>query len=708
MMTTIRYAVVVAAFLVSSAWPAHAAERPLPPSVKAAQLDKRIDWREARLIAVQDAGRYKTLDSFARESMSAMYGRECLPGLSPLASLLEWLFNRPAYADEPVVRIRDKGLRIHFSTHMPAAQRQFIIEKGYMTPRQLSERQVQDRMRELEPRFEMVSAMRRVRDAQGVAGFLDEMLFIVPPATPDPEEPWHLTSDLIRNLPEDLRAQAGATIEPGAKPVPGLSADQAVQVLGAWAKLRSAWLGQDAAGVQSSVDRLAQLLPTLAAAGVYPSRAQRSAEARYYAMGKFTDGWILYFLGAIASVWALVTRWRTPWFIALVLLVAAMAFHAYGIGLRWYILGRIPVANMFEAVISSAWIGIACALIGELIYRSRVFLFGATVTGFVALVLGGYVIPGAGTLTTIMGILDDVMLRIHTVLIIASYAMIFVAAVIAAVYLFAYYFHTAPFASLQMGAATAVIGAIIAVSAYLVFGQPVSGAAESVKRPGVAVVFWAAAVATLLAIAMLTWLRAHGATIFSAVLLLTAFTTIAIGNKTFVLGTGVSLLAAGMIWALGTGAGLLWRLVQGATSPSPALAAAGGPAMSVSALRMARPILAGGAPGDENRAAALPVWLHTVDWSQMIMLNLVFVLLFVGTILGAVWADYSWGRPWGWDPKEVFALNTWIVYAILIHARFLVKNKGLWTAWLSVAGCGMMAFNWCFVNFFIVGLHSYA
>lgn len=102
------------------------------------------------------------------------------------------------------------------------------------------------------------------------------------------------------------------------------------------------------------------------------------------------------------------------------------------------------------------------------------------------------------------------------------------------------------------------------------------------------------------------------------------------------------------------------------------------------------------------------MWLQHVDWSHLIILNMVFVMLFVGTILGAVWADYSWGRPWGWDPKEVFALNTWIVYAILIHMRFVTKNKGLWTAWLSVAGCLMMAFNWCFVNFYIVGLHSYA
>ena len=113
-------------------------------------------------------------------------------------------------------------------------------------------------------------------------------------------------------------------------------------------------------------------------------------------------------------------------------------------------------------------------------------------------------------------------------------------------------------------------------------------------------------------------------------------------------------------------------------------------------------------PGDEALADRLPAWLQDLDWTHLIILNVVFVLLFVGIILGAVWADYSWGRPWGWDPKETFAMNTWLIYAILIHARFLAQRKGLWTAWLSVAGCAMMCFNWFVVNFYIVGLHSYA
>lgn len=685
---------------------AAAAPRPLDASRTAIQLDRQIRWNEVRLIAVQDAGRYKTLDSFARESMAAMLGRESLPGLSPLASLMEWLFNRDAYIDEPVIRIKDKGLRIHFSSHLPPAEREYIVQYGYMTPRQLGDPVVQQRMRELEPQFAMVTAMRRVRDAQAVAGFLEEMILIVPPAVADRDEPWHLPSDLVANLPPELRQAAGAMT--GAEPVRGVTAEQAIAVLGAWARLGPAWRGGDAATVQESLDRLATVLPTLATAGVYPGQSQRAAEAHYYALGKFTWGWLLYFLAALVGAWALITRWNTPWAVGLALLGVATLLHAYGIGLRWYILGRIPVANMFEAVISSAWMGIALALVAELIYRTRVFLFGAAVTGFFALILGQFVIPGGGTLTTIMGILDDVMLRIHTVLIIASYAMIFLAAVIAVVYLFGYYFHTTPTNSLAMGAITALAGGIVWLGAYLLFTPGTQAAQAWVKVPYAAAVFWTAASVALAALIPLIGYRASGTMLYTTVLLIVVLVTLAIGNRTFVAGTGLSMVAAGAVWAIGTGLGLLARVLSGSPAATPALAGAGGPAMRVSELRFNRPILAGGAPGDESKAAALPLWLHTVDWSHLIMLNLVFVLLFVGTILGAVWADYSWGRPWGWDPKEVFALNTWIVYAILIHARFLVKNKGLWTAWLSVAGCGMMAFNWCFVNFFIVGLHSYA
>ena len=97
-----------------------------------------------------------------------------------------------------------------------------------------------------------------------------------------------------------------------------------------------------------------------------------------------------------------------------------------------------------------------------------------------------------------------------------------------------------------------------------------------------------------------------------------------------------------------------------------------------------------------------------LDGATMVLVELAFILLWTGIAMGAIWADHSWGRPWGWDPKEVFALNTFIIFVILIHTRMKVKDKGFWTAILALVGCAVMLFNWIIINFTISGLHSYA
>nr|AIM52738.1 ATP cytochrome c biogenesis protein [Ochromonas sp. CCMP1393] len=99
--------------------------------------------------------------------------------------------------------------------------------------------------------------------------------------------------------------------------------------------------------------------------------------------------------------------------------------------------------------------------------------------------------------------------------------------------------------------------------------------------------------------------------------------------------------------------------------------------------------------------------LQTVDtWSYRII-GLGFPFLTIGIISGAVWANEAWGSYWSWDPKETWALITWLVFAVYLHSRLLKGWQGEKAA--TIGSCGFFVIWVCYlgVNFLGKGLHSY-
>jgi cytochrome c-type biogenesis protein CcsB len=88
-------------------------------------------------------------------------------------------------------------------------------------------------------------------------------------------------------------------------------------------------------------------------------------------------------------------------------------------------------------------------------------------------------------------------------------------------------------------------------------------------------------------------------------------------------------------------------------------------------------------------AFAFPLWTFTVA-------------------AGAIWAEYAWGRYWGWDPKETWALVTWVIYACYLHARSTAGWRGKKAAVIAIVGLTSFWFNFIGVNLLVSGLHSYA
>src|SRR5690625_6504019 len=85
------------------------------------------------------------------------------------------------------------------------------------------------------------------------------------------------------------------------------------------------------------------------------------------------------------------------------------------------------------------------------------------------------------------------------------------------------------------------------------------------------------------------------------------------------------------------------------------------------------------------------------------------IMLSIGTFLGGVWANESWGRYWGWDPKETWALISIMIYAFVIHARLVPGLRGRWTYnMLSIFAYSSIMMTYFGVNFYLARLHFYA
>ena len=79
-----------------------------------------------------------------------------------------------------------------------------------------------------------------------------------------------------------------------------------------------------------------------------------------------------------------------------------------------------------------------------------------------------------------------------------------------------------------------------------------------------------------------------------------------------------------------------------------------------------------------------------------------------GLVFGMVWAYKAWGTYWSWDPKEVWSLITWFVFALYLHTRVVMGWKGRRSAAIAIFGFLAALFTYFGVNYLLAGLHSYA
>jgi cytochrome c-type biogenesis protein CcsB len=112
---------------------------------------------------------------------------------------------------------------------------------------------------------------------------------------------------------------------------------------------------------------------------------------------------------------------------------------------------------------------------------------------------------------------------------------------------------------------------------------------------------------------------------------------------------------------------------------------------------------------NEKNKAKMELNIKEISYINEMALTIGLIMLTIGNFLGGQWANESWGRYWGWDPKETWALISIMVYAFVIHSRFVPSLRGKWIFNLmSVFAFVSILFTYFGVNFHLVGLHSYA
>jgi cytochrome c-type biogenesis protein CcsB len=112
---------------------------------------------------------------------------------------------------------------------------------------------------------------------------------------------------------------------------------------------------------------------------------------------------------------------------------------------------------------------------------------------------------------------------------------------------------------------------------------------------------------------------------------------------------------------------------------------------------------------NEKNKEKMKLNIKEISYINEMALTIGLIMLTIGNFLGGQWANESWGRYWGWDPKETWALISIMVYAFVIHSRFVPSLRGKWAFNLmSIYAFVSILFTYFGVNFHLVGLHSYA
>lgn len=363
--------------------------------------------RSAALLAIQSGGRVKPLDTFAREGVELLTGREKFRGKGSLEILMSLAFEPQVWQEVPFIEVTHKPLKKDL---------ELADDRAHFSPKELMHSQ------RLMPLFQELDAKQKVKEKldpyfQAVQRLGNQMAFL--------QE--LISGRSLRLVPADAES---------------------------W-KTSDAWFGADrfsdeqrlrfvliAAGFTSLDESVRIKLPEyiekfqeIAAANnpsLYPSSGMLRMEVHFNSLRPFQWAWIFSLVAAILLTFAMYSPRVWLYRVSMGCFLVSFLFQIYGFVLRSWIAGRPPVTNMYESVI---WVAFGCMLFGfilESIYRKRIIALGSLIFATLALIIAdnltGAVDDGLQPLEPVLR--DNFWLTVHVLTITLAYAAFAIALVL--------------------------------------------------------------------------------------------------------------------------------------------------------------------------------------------------------------------------------------------------------------------------------------
>ena len=329
-----------------------------------------LDFKTLSLIPIQEGGRVKPMDTFVREAVRFITGRESFENKAPMDTVLDWLTHPDVWENKDFIFVENLGLREQLG--IPKDQKRvspYLLthNDGFMLFAKMSYAKQQKKTTLNPKEKEALAVYGRLQKFEDLLP--GDALTLIP--LPDPATlKWASIGDLKKAYDANSRKMP----------------DAAKEVLLSFAGILKSYDAQDAAAFSAASENFAGLLAQIGAKE-YPAPAKISEEVLFNALKPFRKAWIIHLAAFIIiglSFLLNMPKLFTPGF---VVFIAGVMMSVYGFTLRCLIAGRPPVSNMYESLIWVTFGMTFFALIFEFIFKNRLFALCGSALAVVGFVL---------------------------------------------------------------------------------------------------------------------------------------------------------------------------------------------------------------------------------------------------------------------------------------------------------------------------------